>query len=331
MTPRTVPLVVAAAVLATPLLAAVAPALAADPDVGEVSRIDDPRIKESSGLAVSPTTDDLVYTINDAGNAPIVYAVTISTGKVVGTTAVEGGPISDTESIAIDSEGTMWLADLGDNDAERDDVALYSFEEPGPGDHTVTAERYAVTYAEGPVDVEALLVHPKTGAKFLASKDKKKPGTLFSLPDTLSTTQPNLATDLGKPVPEDVSDATYTLDGSQALIRTRDAVHVFDPQTWQEIRVLKVPKVEQGESISMEPSGTSFLIGSEGKRSPLIRVAYDPGTSDDATPTPASTDEPTPAPAETSSAPAPAWLVLGGGLAAVAALGAIAWLVTRRR
>ena len=203
-------------------------ALGADSS-GKISEISDSRIKESSGLSISSAHDDLAYTINDAGNAPIVFAIKVSTGDVVGTTRVEGGDIKDTESIAIDGDGTMWLADLGDNDEERDDVALYAFPEPGPGDHTVTGKRYPVSYENGPVDVEAFLVHPKTGAKFLASKNKKDPGIVFALPKKLSETGPNVATDLGKPVPEDVSDGTFTIDGSQALLRTRKEVFLVDP------------------------------------------------------------------------------------------------------
>lgn len=321
---RTVPLMLAAVLLAASVLAATVPALAAEPQAEEISQIDDPRIEESSGLAVSAVHEDLVYTINDAGNAPIVYAVTVSTGRVVGTTEVGGGTISDTEAIAIDGEGTMWLADLGDNDKERDDVALYAFDEPGPGDHTVTAERYAVTYADGPVDIEGFLVHPESGAKYLASKEKKTQGALYQLPETLSTSAENRATDLDVSLPEDVSDATFTADGSQALIRTRDAVHVFDPATWTETEVLAVPSVEQGESIAMEPTGTSFLIGSEGSRSPLIRVSFDAEESVSTTSAPASDDG-------TETSGVPGWLVAAGGLAAVVVLGALAWGVQRRR
>lgn len=312
-------------------IAAVGPA-SAEGESTEVSRITDPRIEESSGLAVSAKQDDLAYTINDAGNDPVVYAVTISTGEVVGTTRVAGGDIEDTESISVDGDGTIWLADLGDNDEKRDDVAIYSFAEPGPGDNTVTADRFPVSYDAGPVDVEALLVHPSTGAKFLATKVTKESGAFLALPKTLSTSRTNLASDLDKPAPEDVSGATFTSDGSQALVRTRDAVHVFDPETWEETRVLSVPEVKQGESISMESDGTSFLIGSEGKESPLIRVAFDPTATDAAVPSPAATEGVPSAqePNEQTSYAIPAWLVLVGGLGAVGVLAGAAWLIARR-
>ena len=266
------------------LIALCAPTAAVGAESEEVSEISDSRIKESSGLVISAEHEDLAYTINDAGNAPIVYGIKISTGEVVGTTRVGGGKIDDSESIAIDGDGTMWVADLGDNDEERDDAALYAFPEPGPGDNQVTAKRYPVSYDGGAVDIEAFLVHPETGEKFLASKQKKKNGTLFSLPAKLSENGDNRATDLGKDVPEDVSDGTFTPDGTQALIRTRDAVHLFDPKNWSEIGLLSVPEVEQGESIAIEPDGRSFLIGSEGKNSPLIRVSFGPQASAEATP-----------------------------------------------
>lgn len=306
------------------------PAAAVAADSEEVSEIGDSRIKESSGLTVSSEHKDLAYTINDAGNDPIVYGIKISTGDVVGTTRVAGGKIKDTESIAIDGDGTMWLADLGDNDEERDDVALYSFAEPGPGDHSVTAKRYPVSYEDGPVDIEAFLVHPKTGAKFLASKEKKKSGTLFSLPETLSESSSNVATDLGKAAPEDVSDGTFNLDGSQALLRTRKSVHLFDPASWQENGTVEVPEVEQGESIAMEPGGTSFLIGSEGKNSPLIRVAYGPDAAE-VTPTPTPDEEPSAAPESDDGVTVPGWLVVVGSVAAVGALAAVSFWASRRR
>ncbi|MGH3474709.1 MAG: hypothetical protein ACRDOT_07345 [Aeromicrobium sp.] len=270
--------------LALLLVALCAPTAAVGAESEQVSEMSDSRIKESSGLAISAEHDDLAYTINDAGNAPIVYGIKISTGEVVGTTRVGGGDIEDSESIAIDGDGTMWVADLGDNDEERDDTALYAFPEPGPGDDSVTAKRYPVSYDGGAVDIEAFLVHPETGEKLLASKQKKKDGTLFSLPAKLSENGDNRATDLGKKVPRDVSDGTFTPDGTQALIRTRSAVHLFDPKTWSEIGLLEVPEVEQGESIAMEPDGKAFLIGSEGKNSPLIRVSFGPQASAEATP-----------------------------------------------
>jgi|1186.fasta_scaffold80278_1 hypothetical protein len=239
-----------------------------------VSHLRDSRIKESSGLAVSRSHPGLVYTMNDSGYRPLIYTVNVSTGETVGVTDIRGGTIEDTESISLDAHGTLWLADLGDNDEKRTNVALYSLPEPGPGTHHVKAKRYAVSYPDGPVNVETLLLDPHSGAKFIATKVKEKPGEFYALPKRLSTTSRNLAKDLGRPSPVKATDGAFTNDGTEALVRTNDEVYFYDPATWSLKRSLVMPKVEQGESISMESSDTSYLIGSEGPNSPLIRVAY---------------------------------------------------------
>ncbi len=316
--------------LALALAALLVPTAAVGAESEKVSEISDSRIEESSGLVVSAEHDDLAYTVNDAGNDPIVYAVKISTGEVVGTTRVGGGDVEDSESLAIDGKGRMWLADLGDNDEERDDTALYAFAEPGPGNHSVNARRFPVSYDGGAVDIEAFLVHPKTGKKFLVSKEKKQAGTLYSLPAKLKPAG-NRATDTGRAMPEDTSDGTYTIDGSQALIRTRESVFVYDPKGWKQVDEIAVPEVEQGETIAMEPGGTSFLIGSEGENSPLIRVAYGPDatTSD---PPPAeeepAAEEPADEPGE-EGATIPVYLVVA--IVAVVILALVAIWVARRR
>lgn len=316
--------------LALALVALLVPTAAAGAESETVSEISDSRITESSGLVVSAEHDDLAYTVNDAGNDPIVFAIKISTGDVVGTTLVSGGDVEDSESIAIDGDGTMWLADLGDNDEERDDTALYAFPEPGPGEHSVDAKRYPVTYDGGAVDIEAFLVHPRNGKKFLVSKEKKQQGTLYSLPAKLKPGG-NRATDTGRPMPEDTSDGAFSIDGSQALIRTRESVFVYDPKTWKQVDQISVPKVEQGETIAMEPDGTSFLIGSEGKNSPLIRVAF--GTEATDSPTPPAEQEPTAQePAEEpveEGVTIPVYLVVA--IAAVVVLALVAFWVARRR
>ena len=319
--------------LALLIVAVCVPTAAVGQDSEKISEMSDPRIEESSGLVISPKHEDLAYTIND-GDKAIVFAIQISTGNVVGTTRVGGGALQDTEAITIDGNGKMWLADLGDNDRERNDTAVYRFPEPGPGEHSVTAKRYPVSYEGRPANIEAFLVHPKTGEKFVASKAEDGSGTVYSLPKKLTRDGDNRATDLGKPVPQDASDATFTPSGSQALIRTGDAVHVFDPETWSEVERLSVPEVENGESIAMELDGKSFIIGSEGNNSPLIRVAFQ-SDQESAEATPAPSPSPTPETVDASDEESdegvsiPVYLVVA--IAAVGALALVAVWMTRRR
>jgi hypothetical protein len=266
--------VLAAATLVMPAGPAAAKKDKDDQPDGMVSEIRDKRIAESSGLALSTQHNDLVYTMNDEGGAGArVYAVRVSTGDVVGAADISGLPIEDPESIAVDAQGTLWLGDLGDNDHRRDDIAIYAFPEPGPGATTISgADRYGVSLPGGPTDVEGMLVHPKTQQVHLISKNEEGTGRIFELPDLTAggTVQ---ARDLGREAPGAVTDATYTQSGTRALLRTEESIWVYDPETWTAVGKVDTPKMEQGESITVESGDRTVLLGSEGKNSPLVRVA----------------------------------------------------------
>lgn len=250
-----------------------APATADEAPEGTIGQIRDDRITESSGLALSAKHNDLAYTINDRGTHPMVYAIRLSTGAVVGVTDLQSLDVEDTESIAVDAKGTLWLGDLGDNDHERDDVAIIAFPEPGPGTHHLTsAERYPVSFPDGPVDVEGMLVHPTSGQIFLVSKNRDGLGTVYRLP-SLSPGITVEAVDLGVDAPEAVTDAAFTHTGRWAVLRTNDELWVYDPQTWASVGRMDTPKLEQGESVTVERGDRTVLLGSEGKNSPIVRVA----------------------------------------------------------
>lgn len=248
------------------------PAASASGDV--VSSMSDPRIIESSGLTLSLAHKDLAYTINDSGNAPIVYAVRISTGRTVGVTRITGGTLVDTEALSIDREGTLWISDTGDNDVKRTDTALYSLPEPGEGDHTAVARRYPIGYADSPHNVEALLINPVTDDKYLATKAAPG-GKLLRLPKVLSMTAVNTPTPVDAIVPAITTDGSFTPDGRFAVLRTYGTMSIYDAATWTLLRGVELPDQQQGETLVVEASGGTVLIGSEGKNSQLLRVRLD--------------------------------------------------------
>ena len=252
-----------------------------------VSRIDDVRITESSGLAVSTEHEDLAYTINDSGNTATIFAIRVSTGDVVGTTTVRDPNWNwlDTEALAL-RDGTLWVADTGDNVQQRTDAALYALDEPGPGKHTVVPRRYAVTYEDGPQNVEAIAVPSKSGPILLLSK-LSAGGLVHRLPAKLRENGANVATPTSRETPAFTTDATYTADGRHVLVRSYAVAQVRDPETWDLIRTDVLPGQQLGETIALEASERSYLIGSEGLNSTLLRIAFhtDPATTPpDATP-----------------------------------------------
>jgi hypothetical protein len=237
-----------------------------------VSSISDDRINESSGLAYSSKFSDLAYTINDE-DGPI-YTIRPSTGKVVGTIKLDGVKLGDPESLYVDPYGHIWLGDLGDNDEERDDVAIYAFNEPGAGKFEVKETlKFPVTFPDGPTNVEAMLVDPISGQVYLIHKTKKeKDSTVYALPNPLSNGQDNRARNLDKQMPKWVTDGIITPDGARALVKTEDEIYVYDPETWERLDQFKTRKIGQSESITIEPDQKNVLIGAEGEGSPLLRI-----------------------------------------------------------
>lgn len=254
------------------LLAMATPAVAKKKPDEAIAEIKDDRIQESSGLALSAKHDNLVYTMNDEGGSGAnIYAVQVSTGDVVGATDISSLPIEDPESIAVDRDGTLWLADLGDNDHVRDDTAIYAFAEPGPGNKTASGvKRYGVRLPGGSVDAEGLLVHPTNGDVFVVTKSRNGNGKIFQL-SNLEPGATAQAREVGE-APEFVTDAAFTNDGRWALLRTEKDLYVYDPNGWQPVAEVKTPKLEQGESVTVERGDQTVLLGSEGKKSPLVRI-----------------------------------------------------------
>jgi hypothetical protein len=140
----------------------------------------DKRISESSGVAPSRGTPGLLWTHDDSGEPPYLFA-TDTTGAVRGTFSVTGARNLDWEDIALGPCGRsecLYLADTGDNSERRSMVALYRVPEPSlpdrrPKQVRPTAPAQAVTfrYPDGPHDVEAMWVAPN-GDVHLVSKGR---------------------------------------------------------------------------------------------------------------------------------------------------------------
>lgn len=299
-------------------------------DAQVVSTVDDPRIGESSGLVVSERHDDLAYTINDSGNADVVFALRISTGEVVGTTTVEGTAWRDTEALTL-HEGRLWIADIGDNQAVRDDVALYAIDEPGPGDHTEKSTRYPLQYTDGAHDAESLAVDAE--GRFVVVTKELLSGEVRRLPATLSSDSPNVVEDTGAPTLLLATDAATSPDGAHLLVRNYIEAAVLDASTLRTERTMTLPDQPQGETIAFESGGRSFLIGSEGSPWDLQRIGFS-ATGDTAVPTATPTPTATAGPAvagEPVGGSSRWWLTVGvSGLAVVLLAGVSAWSVRRQ-
>jgi hypothetical protein len=328
----------AAAVLAA-MLAAVAP-LGAAPAAGAAQegelalRLEDPRIVESSGLAVSGRHGAVIWTHNDSGDAARLFAVG-GDGRTLAELRLAGAAARDWEALAAgrDDRGrpALFVGDIGDNQATREEMAVYRVTEPAAlGDATVPARRYRLRYADGPRDAEALLVDPRSNRLYVASKEAAG-GGLYQAPARLRTDRVNLLRRVAE-VPPVVTDGGFFPDGRGFVLRDYQAAHVFAAPD-RLVGSFPLPLQVQGESIAVWFDGGSVLSGSEGPASDIWRVPV-PAS---ALPAPPPTTRP-PVAAPPTGAPAagggPSGLGLGPALAlaagVLAALAAAALAVGRR-
>ena len=295
----------------------------------QVSVMSDPRIVESSGLAVSHAHPGIAYTVNDSGDEPRVFAVDIASGAVVGVTTVRNATWDDAEAMAL-WRGTLWVGDVGANRSVGDERALYAIDEPGPGYHEVTADRYPITLDGGAIEIEAMSIVP--GRIDLYAKGWPY-GRALQLVGRLTTSGPNVARLTKRMTPGWTSDASATPDGRYVLLHGAVQVDVREARTWRLVHSDVIPMLAQGETIAVEASGQSYLIGSEGADSPLVRIAFNPSKF--------TTPPPTIDPAEQIRAQHPGKSILWeyrGALARAApfvgvalVLGGATWWVRRRR
>ncbi|WP_328327975.1 MULTISPECIES: WD40 repeat domain-containing protein [unclassified Streptomyces] len=258
---------------ATVLLALVPAGQAAADDGGFT--IKDPRIKESSGLAASRLHPGIYWTHNDSGDGPYIYAVDSKTGQTVARVTMRGvGAPRDVEAISIGPDGDIYVGDIGDNlDGSWDHVWIYRFPEPKQlkKEETVHATQFTVKYADGPRNAEALMVHPKTGRVYIASKNQTK-GGLYVGPTKLSASKTNVFRRIDD-VPW-VTDGAFSPDGKQLTLRGYLGAESYDWKPGGGLGTehqLGVPFQGQAESVTYTPDGSALMMGSEGAQSRVLR------------------------------------------------------------
>jgi hypothetical protein len=315
-----------------------APALAESPAPAPEVRcsVTDPRLAELSGLVV---VGEQMLAIGDGGEQVAVYGLDASCAVVdVQTGAAD--PF-DPEDLAVAADGSVWVADIGDNGSVRPTVALHVLRPDG------TTALHRLTYPDGAHDAEALLLAPD-GTPYLVTKEVLGASGVYrpaaalvdggTVPmERVGSVNLTLTGTPGGPVGRAgqllVTGGAVAADGGALALRTYTDAYVWPlagsdvvgALAGEPVRVA-LPESPQGEAISFTADRRSLVVASEGLPSAVTVV-----------PVPATTAVVSPAPAE---APLPSFAELttrsdrspiAAALIAATVATVVVWLAGRLR
>lgn len=254
---------------------------AAVPAPRPLCAISDERLTEVSGLVSDGAH---WYAVNDGGSRLEVYVL----GRDCAVRRVITAPVDpfDVEDLARAPDGTLWLADTGDNRLQRDTVALHALTPGG------SATLYRLTYPDGPHDAEALLLD-RTGVPYVITKNILGESEVYRPVGRLDSPGPTplkkvaelslAGTDTpGGPVGRIgsvlVTGGAVSADGTVVALRTYTDAYLYPAPDGDVVAALKrepvrvpLPGEDQGEAIALEPDGTLLSV-SEGLRQPVRAV-----------------------------------------------------------
>ena len=262
--------------------------------------LQDPAIKESSGLVASRSTPGLFWTHNDSGDGPFIYGFD-SRGNRKGVWRVAGASARDWEDIAAGSgpqrnQSYLYIGDIGDNSEQRSEIVVYRVAEPtitaadtsstkSKPRLTQSAEAIRLRYPDGQHDAETLMVHPVTGSIFIVTKVAFANPAIYEASGPVSSDRPITLKRLGElNIPSlfggIITGGDISPDGRRvALCDYMQGYEIVLPDgaafntIWnQPLRPIGLGQRKQGEAIAYRLDGNALLATSEGSPAPLIQV-----------------------------------------------------------
>ena len=262
-------------------------------------------IPEASGLGHSELNPGVLWTHNDSGGEPRLFAIN-EAGAVVAIVNLafeESGP-RDWEDLDLGWDDTLgapaiFVGDVGDNAVKRDYVRVLvvaepevdpTVEEPVELDLTEVST-LTLTYPDGAHNCETVMVDPVTGDLLLVTKSYDGDTAIFrkAAPheDGSNTVLEHIADLEFGAAPLSGSGATtagsFSPLGDRIGIRTyssaylwrRDQAEGFAETFAGEACDMEPPGEKQGEAMDFSVDGAGYLLLSEGDDQPLYYVPLD--------------------------------------------------------
>ena len=261
----------------------------------EVGKLDK-AINESSGIAASRLRTDVLWTHNDSGDAPRLFAIDLK-GNSLGECRLDKIKAVDWEDMAsfrMDDKAYLVVGDFGDNGQQRKNVQLHLVREPDPTDKKIKIDRtISFTYETGSNDCECLAIDPTERLAVLIAKGWTPMCEVFAfeLPAEDDDSQP-VARRLATLKLAGATGLDISPDGRRAVVVTYGNAYEYvraEGESWKvafsrEGREIEMPKRKQGEAICYGADGKTLFVTSERAPSPLFQIepkSAEPENSDD--------------------------------------------------
>lgn len=244
--------------------------------------VTDPRLTELSGLA---SNGRRWVAVNDGGDSVEVFVL----NRDCSVRRTIDAPLDpyDVEDLAFGPDGSVWLSDTGDNNRDRDTIAMIKV--TPSGDTTL----YRLTYPGGPRDAEALLLDHR-GMPYVVTKSLSgvaevyRPASAMRSPgptplQRVASVRLRATGTQGGPVSGFIGSTVVTggsvsPSGTVVALRTYTEAYLYRAPNGDIPAALRhkpvhiaLPNEVQGEAIAIEPDGT-LLSASEGRRQPVRAV-----------------------------------------------------------
>jgi hypothetical protein len=243
-------------------------------------------VDEASGIADSKANRGAIWVEEDSGNPTRVQLLQYN-GSLLGRVFIKNASNRDWEDMAlapgpIAGLSYLYIADIGDNNAQYTSYTIYRFPEPALTVDTIAAhDKINFQYPDGAHDAEAILVDPATKDIYIITK-RDAVSKVYKLAYPQSTGTILQATPVGSLSFTGAVGAAISANGKEIIIKTYSNLYYWKHNQNESIEetlkklpvVLNYQQEPQGEAVCFANDGTGFFTLSERSFAPSAGLHF---------------------------------------------------------
>jgi hypothetical protein len=224
------------------------------------------KLKEVSGIVLSQDKNT-IWAIEDQGNKNVVYGLD-KQGKLVTDVLVENAENNDWEDITKDAQGNIYLGDFGNNDNNRQNLAILKLDLKDASQKTTKVVQTTKFHYEGQTefppkksnwlyDCEAFVEMNENFYLFTKNRSKGFDGTflVFQIPNKEGDFEAKLIGKLklaGKYSDAAITSAAINSTNDKIVLLTHKNIHVLSGFTTDNFNTAKIEKVSLNHNSQKE-------------------------------------------------------------------------------